>query len=391
MTSLVSDYPDAFARVWAALHDVNAGELIVSAAPGVEFADLAGRHHAGGGSHGSLAAGDSTFPSSRSGWRPRSPASSTWRRPSSRTSASRRRRTLVQPERRRRRMVERQLRRRDVEDERVLAAMARVPRELFLPTELRDRAYDDAALPIEGGQTMSQPTSSRRCASCSRSTATSASSTSVRGPATTPRFSRSSPRGGDDRARPGACPALARGARRRRLRQRRRPDRRRHARRTRPRAVPRDRRGCRAPCSPSLYDQLKIGGHRRSSRRPRQPAPSAHRQEPEGLRSSAPFRAGSCRSSGRRASASDEGARSCPRARAGVFFRVETRDRARSSGFRAGCATAPTAPSRPCSRVTATASGAWSTGAGAAPRERASSGSTSEWEEPAGENGFTVV
>jgi protein-L-isoaspartate(D-aspartate) O-methyltransferase len=54
-------------------------------------------------------------------------------------------------------MVERQLRRRDVEDERVLAAMARVPRELFLPTELRDRAYDDAALPIGGGQTMSQP------------------------------------------------------------------------------------------------------------------------------------------------------------------------------------------------------------------------------------------
>jgi protein-L-isoaspartate(D-aspartate) O-methyltransferase len=54
-------------------------------------------------------------------------------------------------------MVERQLRRRGVEDERVLAAMARVPRELFLPEPLRDRAYDDAALPIGGGQTMSQP------------------------------------------------------------------------------------------------------------------------------------------------------------------------------------------------------------------------------------------
>jgi protein-L-isoaspartate(D-aspartate) O-methyltransferase len=54
-------------------------------------------------------------------------------------------------------MVERQLRRRDVEDERVLAAMARVPRELFLPEALRGRAYDDAALPIGGGQTMSQP------------------------------------------------------------------------------------------------------------------------------------------------------------------------------------------------------------------------------------------
>src|SRR5947209_5562473 len=54
-------------------------------------------------------------------------------------------------------MVEQQLRRRDIEDERVLAAMERVPRELFLPPELRFRAYDDAALPIGGGQTISQP------------------------------------------------------------------------------------------------------------------------------------------------------------------------------------------------------------------------------------------
>jgi protein-L-isoaspartate(D-aspartate) O-methyltransferase len=63
----------------------------------------------------------------------------------------------VQPDDRRLRMVERQLRRRHVEDERVLAAMARVPRELFLPEAQRARAYDDAALPIGGGQTMSQP------------------------------------------------------------------------------------------------------------------------------------------------------------------------------------------------------------------------------------------
>ena len=54
-------------------------------------------------------------------------------------------------------MVDRQLRGRDVVDERVLAAMERVPRELFIPEELRDRAYDDAALPIGGGQTISQP------------------------------------------------------------------------------------------------------------------------------------------------------------------------------------------------------------------------------------------
>ena len=54
-------------------------------------------------------------------------------------------------------MVERQLRGRDVEDERVLAAIERVPRELFVPEELRARAYEDAALPIGGGQTISQP------------------------------------------------------------------------------------------------------------------------------------------------------------------------------------------------------------------------------------------
>jgi protein-L-isoaspartate(D-aspartate) O-methyltransferase len=54
-------------------------------------------------------------------------------------------------------MVERQLRGRDVVDERVLAAMERVPRELFVPEGLRARAYDDAALPIGGGQTISQP------------------------------------------------------------------------------------------------------------------------------------------------------------------------------------------------------------------------------------------
>src|SRR3989442_15744309 len=57
----------------------------------------------------------------------------------------------------RQRMVERQLRGRDVVDERVLAAMERVPRELFVPEGLRGRAYDDAALPIGGGQTISQP------------------------------------------------------------------------------------------------------------------------------------------------------------------------------------------------------------------------------------------
>jgi protein-L-isoaspartate(D-aspartate) O-methyltransferase len=57
----------------------------------------------------------------------------------------------------RQRMVDLQLRGRDVVDERVLAAMGRVPRELFIPGDLSRRAYDDAALPIGGGQTISQP------------------------------------------------------------------------------------------------------------------------------------------------------------------------------------------------------------------------------------------
>jgi protein-L-isoaspartate(D-aspartate) O-methyltransferase len=61
----------------------------------------------------------------------------------------------VPPERTR--MVERQLRGRDIVDERVLEAMERVPRELFVPEELRERAFDDAALPIGAGQTISQP------------------------------------------------------------------------------------------------------------------------------------------------------------------------------------------------------------------------------------------
>jgi protein-L-isoaspartate(D-aspartate) O-methyltransferase len=55
------------------------------------------------------------------------------------------------------RMVEWQLRRRGIEDERVLAAMGRVPRELFVPEQLGDAAYADAALPIGAGQTISQP------------------------------------------------------------------------------------------------------------------------------------------------------------------------------------------------------------------------------------------
>jgi protein-L-isoaspartate(D-aspartate) O-methyltransferase len=54
-------------------------------------------------------------------------------------------------------MVERQLRRRGIADERVLQAMAAVPREHFVPEGVRRSAYNDSALPIGYEQTISQP------------------------------------------------------------------------------------------------------------------------------------------------------------------------------------------------------------------------------------------
>jgi protein-L-isoaspartate(D-aspartate) O-methyltransferase len=54
-------------------------------------------------------------------------------------------------------MVEEQLRERGIADARVLAAMAAIPRERFLPEKARRRAYRDGAVAIGEGQTMSQP------------------------------------------------------------------------------------------------------------------------------------------------------------------------------------------------------------------------------------------
>jgi hypothetical protein len=55
-------YPDALGRVWSALTAPHAGDFIVSLAPGFEAVDWGGVSHAGGGSHGSLEAGDSLGP-----------------------------------------------------------------------------------------------------------------------------------------------------------------------------------------------------------------------------------------------------------------------------------------------------------------------------------------
>jgi protein-L-isoaspartate(D-aspartate) O-methyltransferase len=53
--------------------------------------------------------------------------------------------------------IDRQLRSRGIRDERVIAAMAAVPRELFVPDGFRAAAYDDGPVPLPYGQTISQP------------------------------------------------------------------------------------------------------------------------------------------------------------------------------------------------------------------------------------------
>jgi protein-L-isoaspartate(D-aspartate) O-methyltransferase len=59
-------------------------------------------------------------------------------------------------ERKRRRLAE-QMREKGIEDPRVLEAVMSVPRDRFVPESIRSRSYDDSALPIGHGQTISQP------------------------------------------------------------------------------------------------------------------------------------------------------------------------------------------------------------------------------------------
>src|SRR2546422_3098213 len=64
---------------------------------------------------------------------------------------------MINPDHARLKMVEEQLVPRGITDSRVLEAMRKVPRDLFLEEALADRAYDDSALPIGEKQTISQP------------------------------------------------------------------------------------------------------------------------------------------------------------------------------------------------------------------------------------------
>ncbi|MDA0231586.1 MAG: protein-L-isoaspartate O-methyltransferase, partial [Proteobacteria bacterium] len=50
-----------------------------------------------------------------------------------------------------------ELRKQGISDTKVLSAMERVPRELFVPEAFQDQAYENIALPIGAGQTISQP------------------------------------------------------------------------------------------------------------------------------------------------------------------------------------------------------------------------------------------
>ena len=57
----------------------------------------------------------------------------------------------------RKQMVENQIKARGIKDPRVLDAMLKVNRHLFVPSDMRHLAYEDSPLPIGGGQTISQP------------------------------------------------------------------------------------------------------------------------------------------------------------------------------------------------------------------------------------------
>ncbi|WP_408956174.1 protein-L-isoaspartate(D-aspartate) O-methyltransferase [Natroniella sp. ANB-PHB2] len=63
----------------------------------------------------------------------------------------------VDENKKRKRMIREQLERRGIEQQAVLESMREVPRHLFVPDKLKNKAYHDCPLPIKKGQTISQP------------------------------------------------------------------------------------------------------------------------------------------------------------------------------------------------------------------------------------------
>ena len=154
----ILDQPDALERAWAALANPNAGDVLVSAAEGVEFADLGGR--APRRRRQPRLARRRRLRGAVLDRRARRTARSDRGRRAARARALRRRaarlraacRCGLTPRERARAMVERQLRRRDIADERVLARDGARPARALRPGRARARrAYDDAALPIGRG------------------------------------------------------------------------------------------------------------------------------------------------------------------------------------------------------------------------------------------------
>ena len=130
--------PNGFERALGGAREPERGRgARLAAAEGYEFADIGGRHHAGGGSHGSLVAGDSEVPMLTVGARAAAGAHRRHRAARCRASASRPLRPPVSPDvaltARRAMVAAAAAHAATSTDERVLAAMERVPRELFLP------------------------------------------------------------------------------------------------------------------------------------------------------------------------------------------------------------------------------------------------------------------
>ncbi len=207
---------------------------------------------------------------------------------------------------------------RGIRDERVLAALAAVPRELFVPEQLRRNAYADRALPIGSGQTISQPFMVATMLEALRldGRPRARDRHGLRLPGGLARGARR--RGRDDRARPRARGRGTADARARRVRARRRPG----------RATARSASPSVRPSTGSSSPPRRRPSRARSTTSSRPAAASSCRSErgaTSGSRSSSagrtgrsasgPCRAASCRCSARKGSTTPASGRASLRAR----------------------------------------------------------------------------